>query len=81
VLTLWLPSDVVAEHCGGRALWWPSDAVAERRKGRRVFDRLREPQIATSLVEGTGFHALMVEQAAEVRRAILQARLTWSGSF
>lgn len=52
--------------------------VAERREGRRVFYRLRSPELAHWLVEGMDFLSPVDRQVEETRRAIKKAKARWS---
>ncbi len=53
--------------------------VSERREGRRVFYQLRQPEIATWLMEATRFLEQESATAAELRKAIEKTRKNWSG--
>lgn len=52
------------------------DLVVERRAGRHVFYRLREPSLATWLIEGLRFID-PGEARAELRAALEHARAEW----
>jgi len=51
--------------------------VSERREGRHVFYQLRQPEIASWLLEATKFLANETLAAAELRKAIDQTRKDW----
>lgn len=52
--------------------------VSERREGRRVFYRLRQPEIAAWLMDATRFLEHESAEAAELRKAIDKTRKTWA---
>lgn len=52
--------------------------VAERREGRRVFYRLRQPELAAWLVEGLSFLNANAGDAEELKLAVESARAHWS---
>ncbi len=51
--------------------------VSERREGRHVFYRLRHPEMASWLLDATGFLEPDSE-AQELREAIRKTRLAWA---
>jgi len=51
--------------------------VAERREGRRVFYHLRQPEIATWLVDAIRFLESDSASAAELQKAIDKTRKSW----
>lgn len=51
--------------------------VCERRQGRHVFYRLRQPGLASWLLEGTEFLE-QESEAQELREAIRKARRAWA---
>ena len=53
--------------------------VSERREGRRVFYRLRQPEIAGWLLEATRFLEKGTAAANELRKAIGKTRKEWAG--
>jgi DNA-binding transcriptional ArsR family regulator len=53
--------------------------VSERREGRRVFYQLRQPEIASWLMDATRFLEKESAAAAELRKAIDKTRKNWSG--
>lgn len=53
--------------------------VAERREGRRVFYQLRQPEIASWLLEATRFLETEAIAAEELRKAIDMTRKGWAG--
>jgi len=52
--------------------------VSERREGRRVFYQLRQPEIASWLLEATQFLARETVAAVELRKAIDKTRKDWA---
>lgn len=52
--------------------------VSERREGRRVFYQLRQPEIASWLMEATRFLEKDTAAAVELRKAIDKTRKSWS---
>ena len=52
--------------------------VSERREGRRVFYRLRQPEIAGWLLEATRFLEQGTAAADELRKAIGKTRKDWA---
>lgn len=52
--------------------------VYERRQGRHVFYRLRQPQLATWLIEGLQFITPDAETVEQMRSAVEKAREAWS---
>ena len=52
--------------------------VSERREGRRVFYRLRQPEIASWLMDATRFLEHGSSEAEELRKAIDKTRQTWA---
>lgn len=52
--------------------------VSERRDGRRVFYQLRQPEIATWVMEATRFLEKNSEAAAVLRKAIDKTRKCWA---
>ena len=52
--------------------------VSERREGRRVFYQLRQPEIASWLMEATRFLEKESAAAAELRKAIDKTRKSWA---
>jgi len=52
--------------------------VAERRDGRRVFYHLRQPEIASWLLQATQYLEQGTAQANELRKAIGKTRKEWS---
>ena len=52
--------------------------VAERRQGRRVFYQLRQPEIASWLLEATRFLEQGTAAADELRKAIGKTRKEWA---
>ena len=52
--------------------------VSERREGRRVFYQLRQPEIASWLMEATRFLERETAVAAELRKAIDKTRKGWA---
>jgi DNA-binding transcriptional ArsR family regulator len=54
--------------------------VTERREGRRVFYRLRRPEMAAWLLDGTTFIEIDANDARTMRRAIEHARAAWATS-
>ncbi len=53
--------------------------VCERREGRHVFYRLRQPRMASWLLEATEFLEQETTVADELREAIKKTRRVWSG--
>ena len=53
--------------------------VSERRQGRRVFYQLRQPEIASWLLEATRFLERGTAAAEELRKAIGMTREEWGG--
>jgi DNA-binding transcriptional ArsR family regulator len=53
--------------------------VCERRQGRRVYYRLRQPEMAAWLLDATKFLEQESVAAAEVREAVRKTRRVWSG--
>lgn len=53
--------------------------VSERREGRRVFYQMRQPEIASWLLEGTRFLERGTAEADELRKAISKTRKQWAG--
>ena len=51
--------------------------VSERREGRRVFYQLRQPEIASWLMEATRLLERESAAAAELRKAIDKTRKSW----
>ena len=51
--------------------------VSERREGRRVFYHLRQPEIATWLMEATKFLEQESSLAMELQKAIKRTRHNW----
>lgn len=52
--------------------------VSERREGRRVFYQLRQPELASWLLEATQFLERGTVEANELRKAIGKARKEWT---
>ncbi len=52
--------------------------VSERREGRRVFYQLRQPEIASWLMEATRFLEKETVAAVELRKAINKTRKGWA---
>src|SRR5215475_13906227 len=52
--------------------------VAERRAGRHVYYRLRQPELARWLLDGTAFLEGSSMHTESIRSAIEQARAEWS---
>ena len=52
--------------------------VSERREGRRVFYQLRQPEIASWLLEATRFLEQGTAAADELRKAIGKTRKDWA---
>lgn len=52
--------------------------VSERREGRQVFYQLRQPELATWLLDATGFLENETVDANELRKAISKARKDWA---
>ena len=52
--------------------------VAERREGRRVFYRLRQPDVAVWLTEAMRFIEFESVEAGELRKAIKKTRADWA---
>lgn len=52
--------------------------VSERREGRRVFYQLRQPEIASWLMDATRFLENDTAAAEELRKAISKTRKTWA---
>ena len=52
--------------------------VSERREGRRIFYQLRQPEIASWLMEATRFLEQETSVAIELQKAIKKARRSWS---
>lgn len=52
--------------------------VSERREGRHVFYQLRQPEIATWLLEATKFLEGGMSEASVLRKAIGKARKEWA---
>lgn len=52
--------------------------VSERREGRRVFYRLRQPELAVWLMDATHFLEMEAAAAAELRSAIDKTREGWA---
>ncbi len=52
--------------------------VCERRQGRRVFYRLRQPELASWLLEATQFLEYESAMAEELREAIKKTRRVWA---
>lgn len=52
--------------------------VRERREGRRVFYQLRQPEIASWLLEATRFLERGTVEADELRKAIGKTRKEWA---
>jgi len=52
--------------------------VSERREGRHVFYKLRQPEIASWLMEATRFLEQETVAAAELRKAIDKTRKGWA---
>lgn len=55
-----------------------SRMVSERREGRRVFYQLRQPEIASWLLEATRFLEQGTAEADELRKAIGKTRQQWT---
>jgi DNA-binding transcriptional ArsR family regulator len=55
--------------------------VSERREGRHVFYHLRQPEIASWLMEATRFLEQESAAAAELRRAIGKTRKNWAAKL
>jgi DNA-binding transcriptional ArsR family regulator len=53
--------------------------VCERRQGRHVFYRLRQPAMASWLLDATEFLE-QESEAVELRQAIRKARRAWAGN-
>ncbi len=53
--------------------------VSERREGRHVFYQLRQPEIASWLLEATRFLEKGKTEADELRKAISKTRKEWAG--
>lgn len=53
--------------------------VSERREGRHVFYHLRQPVIASWLLEATRFLEKGTMEANELRKAIGKTRKDWTG--
>lgn len=54
--------------------------VSERREGRHVFYQLRQPEIATWLIEATRFLEKDTAAAVELRKAIDETRKSWAAN-
>lgn len=54
--------------------------VSKRREGRRVFYRLRQPEIAAWLLDATRFLEQGTAAAVELRKAIGKTRRQWTAS-
>jgi DNA-binding transcriptional ArsR family regulator len=54
--------------------------VSERREGRHVFYHLRQPEIATWLLEATRFLERETVEADALRKAISKTRKAWASS-
>jgi DNA-binding transcriptional ArsR family regulator len=52
--------------------------VGERRAGRRVYYRLRSPELARWLLDGTVFLTERAQEAEDVRNALQSARADWA---
>jgi DNA-binding transcriptional ArsR family regulator len=52
--------------------------VSERREGRRVFYHLRQPEIATWLMDATRFLEQETTAAIELQNAIKMTRQVWA---
>lgn len=52
--------------------------VSERREGRRVFYRLRQPEIASWLLDATRFLEIETAEADKLRKAIGMTRKEWA---
>lgn len=52
--------------------------VAERRDGRHIFYRLRDPALASWLLEGLQFLESDAEASKQLKQLIKQARAAWS---
>ncbi|MEB3221312.1 MAG: metalloregulator ArsR/SmtB family transcription factor [Candidatus Sericytochromatia bacterium] len=74
--TLGLSQPGVSQHLG---LLRAHRLVSERREGRRVFYRLRRPELAAWLLEGLGFLAEPLASVEDRRQLMNAARATWSG--
>jgi len=53
--------------------------ASERREGRHVFYQLRQPEIASWLLEGTRFLERGSAEASALRKAIGKTRKEWTG--
>jgi len=53
--------------------------VSERREGRHVFYQLRQPEIATWLLEATRFLEGDTREAVKLQEAISKTRSEWAG--
>lgn len=51
--------------------------VLERREGRRVYYRLRRPELAQWLLDGAQFIPLVADEAEHVRRSLRKAERAW----
>jgi DNA-binding transcriptional ArsR family regulator len=52
--------------------------VSERREGRRVFYHLRQPEIASWVMDATRFLETKTDAAVELRKAIDKTRKSWA---
>lgn len=52
--------------------------VVERRDGRHVFYRLRDPNLATWLLDGLAFLESDVASSQQLRRDVRRARAKWT---
>ena len=53
--------------------------VAERREGRHIHYRLRDPALASWLLEGLRFLESDAEASKQMKQLIKRARAAWSG--